>query len=253
MRTTSAGGPRPAQPAPSRRLAGPGRVHRRSPRSTPTASSPAPTARSATCASATASSASCAGRRSATGPWPRPRRTSSSPPTPRAATRSSRTAPRRCSAGTWPHASVDRSSTTWRPAGGGRRQRATRRCSPTRRPSTARRIDFLDGDGRPRPARDQRRRQVRGRRSSSAINGVARDISERDRLERELSRSEERYRFLVEKSPDIVFATDAEGRFTFLSEAIERMTGYRPRRARRRALLGPRRPVELPGGGRALG
>ena len=59
------------------------------------------------------------------------------------------------------------------------------------------------------------------------INGVARDISERLRLERELSQSEERYRFLVQNSPDIVFSTDAEGRFTFLSDAIERVTGYR--------------------------
>ena len=59
------------------------------------------------------------------------------------------------------------------------------------------------------------------------INGVARDISERLRLERELSQSEERYRFLIENSPDIVFSTDAEGKFTFLSDAIERMLGTR--------------------------
>ena len=31
----------------------------------------------------------------------------------------------------------------------------------------------------------------------------------------------------MQKSPDVVFSTDAEGRFTFLSEAIERMTGHR--------------------------
>ena len=42
-----------------------------------------------------------------------------------------------------------------------------------------------------------------------AIRGVARDISERERLELELRASEERYRFLVENAPDIVFATDA--------------------------------------------
>ena len=40
--------------------------------------------------------------------------------------------------------------------------------------------------------------------------------------------SEERYRFLVENSPDVVSSTDPEGRFTFLSEAMERMTGYPP-------------------------
>jgi PAS domain S-box-containing protein len=60
----------------------------------------------------------------------------------------------------------------------------------------------------------------------AGANGSVRDMRERDRLERELSQSEERYRFLVEHSPDVVFATDADGRFTFLSAAIERMTGY---------------------------
>ena len=68
-------------------------------RSTRTARSPAPTDRSATCANATGSSASCAPPRTATGPWPRRRRTSSSPPTPKGATRSSPTGRRRSSAG----------------------------------------------------------------------------------------------------------------------------------------------------------
>ena len=39
---------------------------------------------------------------------------------------------------------------------------------------------------------------------------------------------QERYRFLVENSPDVVFSTDAEGRFTFMSESMERLTGWRP-------------------------
>ena len=88
------------------------------------------------------------------------------------------------------------------------------------------RIDFLDGARCAARARDQRR-SARSRTAALAgINGVARDISERLRLERELSQSEERFRFLVQNSPDIVFSTDAEGRFTFLSDAIERVTGY---------------------------
>ena len=58
------------------------------------------------------------------------------------------------------------------------------------------------------------------------IHGAARDIDERERLERDLRDSESRYRFLVENAPDVLFATDADGRFTFLSAAIETMTGY---------------------------
>lgn len=62
----------------------------------------------------------------------------------------------------------------------------------------------------------------------AGIHGAARDMSERELLERELRASEERYRFLIENSPDAVFATDEQGRFTFLSAAIESMTGRRP-------------------------
>jgi PAS domain S-box-containing protein len=86
------------------------------------------------------------------------------------------------------------------------------------------RIDFLKGDG----SQVELEINVLGKVEDGklvGINGVARDISERLRLERELSQSEERYRFLIQNSPDIVFATDADGRFTFLSDAIERMIG----------------------------
>jgi PAS domain S-box-containing protein len=88
------------------------------------------------------------------------------------------------------------------------------------------RMDFVDGDGIPRPLEINVLAKVEDG-QVVGINGVARDISERLRLERELSQSEERFRYLVQKSPDIVFSTDAEGRFTFLSEAIERVTGHR--------------------------
>ena len=87
------------------------------------------------------------------------------------------------------------------------------------------RIDFLDGAGRPVPLEINIVGVVSDG-TLTAIHGVARDVSERERLQGELQRSEERYRFLVENSPDVVFAADAEGNFSFLSAAIEPMTGY---------------------------
>ena len=86
------------------------------------------------------------------------------------------------------------------------------------------RIDFLDGAGKP----VQLEINIVGKVEDGelvGINGVARDVSERERLERELVRSEERYRFLVQNSPDAVFSTDVDGNFTFISAAIERLTG----------------------------
>jgi PAS domain S-box-containing protein len=89
------------------------------------------------------------------------------------------------------------------------------------------RIDFLNGAGEPVPLEINVVGSISDGRLT-AIHGVGRDISDRERLERELRESESRYRFLVENSPDVVFATDVEGRFTFISDAIERMAGWRP-------------------------
>ncbi|MEA2652245.1 MAG: hypothetical protein QOI85_1966 [Chloroflexota bacterium] len=48
------------------------------------------------------------------------------------------------------------------------------------------------------------------------------------RLTEELERSREQYRYLVDESVDIMWSIDADMRFTYISDSVERMTGYRP-------------------------
>jgi len=62
----------------------------------------------------------------------------------------------------------------------------------------------------------------------AGVHGAARDIRERERLEAELRGSEERYRYLVQSSPDLVWMTDANGRFTFVSDQATSILGWSP-------------------------
>ncbi|MFP3929310.1 MAG: response regulator [Desulfobacteraceae bacterium] len=43
-----------------------------------------------------------------------------------------------------------------------------------------------------------------------------------------LAVSEERYEYLVKHSPDIIYMLDSEGNFTFISDAVEHLLGYKP-------------------------
>ncbi|HEY5630461.1 MAG TPA: PAS domain S-box protein, partial [Candidatus Limnocylindrales bacterium] len=89
------------------------------------------------------------------------------------------------------------------------------------------RFDLIHRDGRRLPYEIRSAGfRVDGR--FGGVQGAARDVSERDRLERELRSSEERYRELVATSPDLIWEVDADGVFTFLSETIRDLIGSGP-------------------------
>ncbi len=96
------------------------------------------------------------------------------------------------------------------------------------------RVNLLHRDGRPIPAEYIAvSRIVEGR--FVGANGSVRDMTERDRLERELlaserelRESEERWRYLVKASPDVVFAIDERGLTTFVGDRIVELTGWTP-------------------------
>jgi PAS domain S-box-containing protein len=90
------------------------------------------------------------------------------------------------------------------------------------------RVNLAGVDGQPVPAEFIATARLDENGRFLGANGSVRDMREQERLELELRESESRYRFLVENSPDVVFATDADGRITFMSDAIERMAGWRP-------------------------
>ncbi len=55
---------------------------------------------------------------------------------------------------------------------------------------------------------------------------IIHDISVRKAMERELQKVQEQYRSVVENVNEVIFQTDAQGRWTFLNPAWEEITGY---------------------------
>ena len=70
------------------------------------------------------------------------------------------------------------------------------------------RVNLLRNDGSPLPAEFTAMATLDADGRFVGVNGSVRDMTETDRLERELRESENRYRDLASSSPDMVFATD---------------------------------------------
>ena len=50
---------------------------------------------------------------------------------------------------------------------------------------------------------------------------------EKDQIKEQLVLTEERYRYLVQNSPDIIYTLDANGKFTFLNDAVVHLLGFK--------------------------
>ncbi|OOZ40753.1 hypothetical protein BOW53_06445 [Solemya pervernicosa gill symbiont] len=66
---------------------------------------------------------------------------------------------------------------------------------------------------------------------------------EREQMQRRMERSEQLHRYMVNKSPDIIYLLDSEGRFKFINDRVESLLGFSPRE-----LIGKHHTALLPEG-----
>jgi PAS domain S-box-containing protein len=59
-----------------------------------------------------------------------------------------------------------------------------------------------------------------------AFQVIMQDISKRKEIENELKKSQEQYRSVVENVKEVIFQTDVQGKWTFINQAWEEITGY---------------------------
>ncbi len=60
----------------------------------------------------------------------------------------------------------------------------------------------------------------------ASVERLSEVVLEQERIERRLRDSEERYREMVDNAPDVIYRTDAGGKFTFVNVAAMRQMGY---------------------------
>jgi two-component system cell cycle sensor histidine kinase/response regulator CckA len=60
------------------------------------------------------------------------------------------------------------------------------------------------------------------------VLGIARDITERNRVEEALQESENRFRQIVENTEEWIWEVDPEGLYTYASPIVEKILGYKP-------------------------